>query len=475
MADPLSIAGSIAGVIGLAFQITQAAIQFGLDWNDAPREIRMFKAELRTLMMTLSATSNNILFNPDFAEAFQNRFSVLLSELGPNASSSTDTKKMLEICERELIDLLNELCKRAKGHRVGWERMKGAFLTKRTRESIENLHRWCQDLNNLVVIDTAALEAATYREVVEARKDHQVARLEQQEARKEQQKWFDSEASQKLLTWLMPTDYGAQQSDSLGRRQEGTGQWLLDSDEFQGWCDGRIPTLFCPGMPGAGKTIMSSVVIDYLTAKYGNATDIGIAYLYCNFRRTDEQRSVDLLASLLKQLLLGLSNMPEGMTRLYEAHRGKQTRPSFDEIAREFRAVANSYSRCFFVVDALDEFQVAANDRRRFLSELFDLQMKAASSLFATSRFIPDIMNESSGNCASLEIRASDEDVRRYLDGQMTRLPGFVRRNTDLQEEVKAEIIRAVRGMRVGPLLELEFNQANRTSGFSLLTSTWTR
>jgi hypothetical protein len=36
MADRLSIARSVAGVIGLAFQITQAAIQFGLDWNDAP-------------------------------------------------------------------------------------------------------------------------------------------------------------------------------------------------------------------------------------------------------------------------------------------------------------------------------------------------------------------------------------------------------------------------------------------------------
>ncbi len=40
----------------------------------------------------------------------------------------------------------------------------------------------------------------------------------------------------------------------------------------------------------------------------------------------------------------------------------------------------------------------------------------------------------------SLEIRARDDDVRKFLDGYMFRLPGFVNRSLDLQEEIKAEI-----------------------------------
>src|SRR6266498_4371467 len=175
MADPFSIGSGIVGVIGLAIQITQVVVQFGLDWKDAPHDVKAFMVELRTLRTTLSETNTNLLLNSDFTEAFQNRSSVLLSELGPNAPPTTDAKMMLKICEKELKDLLQELGKRAKGHRVGWERMKGAFLAKKTRESVENLHRWCQELNNMVSIDTTVLGATTYREVKEARKEHQEA------------------------------------------------------------------------------------------------------------------------------------------------------------------------------------------------------------------------------------------------------------------------------------------------------------
>ena len=54
----------------------------------------------------------------------------------------------------------------------------------------------------------------------------------------------------------------------------------------------------------------------------------------------------------------------------------------------------------------------------------------------------------------SLEIRASEHDVRRYVDGHMSHLPSFVGRSLDLQEEIKAEIVKAVDGMYVsGQLL----------------------
>jgi hypothetical protein len=475
MADPFSIGSGIVGVIGLAIQITQVVVQFGLDWKDAPHDVKAFMVELRTLRTTLSETNTNLLLNSDFTEAFQNRSSVLLSELGSNAPPNTNTKFMLQMCKEELEALLKQLEKRAKGHQVGWERLKGTFLAKNTRESVENLHRWCQELNNMVSIDMTVLGATTYKEVKEARKEHQAARVEQQKTRKEQQKWHDSEASQRILAWLTPADYGPQQSDFLSRRQPGTGGWLVNSDEFQCWCNGQRQTLFCPGMPGAGKTIIASTVVDYLSDKYRHASDNCIAYLYCNFRRKDEQKPVDLLASLFKQLLRGLPIIPDSVTRLYEYHRDKQTRPSFDEISKELHVVANFYSRCFVIIDALDECQVTDGGRRKFLSELFDLQTRAPASLFATSRFIPEIANEFAGKCATLEIHASDEDVRRYLDGQMTRLPSFVLRNADLQEEIKTEIVKAVQGMYVCPLLRLQFKQINGSLGFSLHNSIWIR
>ncbi|OCK95650.1 purine and uridine phosphorylase [Cenococcum geophilum 1.58] len=249
-----------------------------------------------------------------------------------------------------------------------------------------------------------------------------------------------------ILEWLTPIDYAPQQSDILSRRQEGTGQWLLDSKEFNLWLNQSQLTLFCPGMPGAGKTIITSIIVEYLWTRFENDATVGIAYLYCNFGRQYEQKPADLLASLLKQLVQGRSSVPESVENLYERHRKKRTRPSFDEVSKVLDSVIREYSRTFILTDALDEYQISYEYRRKFLSETFDLQAKTGANLFATSRFNDEIANQFNG-ALSLEIRALDEDVQRYLHAHILRLPSFVLRNVDLQEEIKTEIIKAVGGM----------------------------
>ncbi|KAF2183576.1 hypothetical protein K469DRAFT_690028 [Zopfia rhizophila CBS 207.26] len=219
---------------------------------------------------------------------------------------------------------------------------------------------------------------------------------------------------QTILDWLTPVDYATQQSDFIARRQEGTGQWLLYSAEFQEWLHQSYKTLFCPGIPGAGKTMLTSIVIEHLFTKFQNDASVGIAYIYCNFRRQQEQRPADLLASLLKQLIQGRPLVPEGVRNLYGRHNVKRTRPSFDEISNVLQSVISG-STTFLIIDALDECQISDGGRRRFLSEIFNIQARTGASIFATSRFIPDIGKEFEG-CQSLEIRANDEDVQRYLD-----------------------------------------------------------
>jgi Cdc6-like AAA superfamily ATPase len=258
------------------------------------------------------------------------------------------------------------------------------------------------------------------------------------------------EEHQLILNWLTPVDMSTQQKDFINRRHEGTGLWLLDSKEFNSWVDRSKQTLFCPGMPGAGKTVITSIVVDHLYNKFRNDPTVGIAYLYCNFRQQHEQKPTDLLLNLLKQLAQKQASMPESVKSLYECHRNKPSRPSLDEISKALYSVVAGYSRAFVIVDALDECQVSDGGRRRFLSEIFNLHAKTGANLFTTSRFIPEIVKEFKG-CLSLEIRASNEDVKRYLDGHMSQLPSFVLANFGLQREIKAAIAQAVDGMYVPP------------------------
>jgi hypothetical protein len=270
-----------------------------------------------------------------------------------------------------------------------------------------------------------------------------------------------------ILDWLTPVNYGPQQTDYIRRRQAGTGQWLLDSAEFQTWLDTPKQTLFCPGIPGAGKTIITSIVIEYLFDKFrhcniqGDGDDaqdrsiqndgrIGIAYLYCNFRQQEEQKAEEkaeeLLASLLKQLAQEHSAILPTVKDLYDRHKIKQTRPSFDEISKALQSVAVVYSTVFIVIDALDECQVLT----RLLPKIFNLQIKSEASVFATSRFIPDIIEKFRGSI-SIEIRATEEDVQRYLDGRISESESVVLKSC--REDIKTEITKTIDGMYASSLL----------------------
>ncbi|KAL8881573.1 MAG: hypothetical protein Q9198_001245 [Flavoplaca austrocitrina] len=259
-----------------------------------------------------------------------------------------------------------------------------------------------------------------------------------------------------ILNWLTKIDYGPQQSDFLQRWETGTCQWLLDSKTFLTWVEIKERRLFCPGIPGAGKTILTSIVVDQLMTRFEKDKTIGIAYIYCNFQRQDEQKAGDLLGSLLKQLAQDQSSsLPESVKALYDKHKDKRTRPSFDEIRRSLHSVAAQYSRVFIFIDALDECRVAGGCRDKFLSELFNLQAKCGANVFATSRFIPDIMAKFN-ECESLEIRASDHDIRLYIGGRISLLPSFVRQSLNLQEEIKTGIVNAVNGMFLLAQLHLD-------------------
>lgn len=230
---------------------------------------------------------------------------------------------------------------------------------------------------------------------------------------------------------MSKTTYGPEQTDNFSRRQKGTGRWLLESDEFLKWIVETKQTLFCPGMPGAGKTVLTSTVVKDLSTMFRNDDSVGIAYLYCEFKRQNDQKPIDLLLSLLRQLIQKRPPVPENFKSLYEQHN-------------------KDYSRTFIIIDALDECQVSEGGRSKFLSEIFNLQTKTGANVFATSRPIPDIVHEfEKQKSISLPVRASNEDIRTYLDPRMSELPLFVQDSPPLQEEIKTAILEAADGMYV--------------------------
>jgi len=81
-------------------------------------------------------------------------------------------------------------------------------------------------------------------------------------------RYLEDQEQQATLNWLAPFDYVPQQHDFLKQRQAGTGQWLLESTEFRSWVETKKQTLFCPGILGAGNTILILIIIKELSTRF---------------------------------------------------------------------------------------------------------------------------------------------------------------------------------------------------------------
>ncbi|KAK4666348.1 hypothetical protein QC763_0071940 [Podospora pseudopauciseta] len=61
-------------------------------------------------------------------------------------------------------------------------------------------------------------------------------------------------------------------------------------------------TEWCPGIPGAGKTTLASLLISFLETST-SGTNKPIPYLYCNYKERSQQSVQNMMGSLLKQLI----------------------------------------------------------------------------------------------------------------------------------------------------------------------------
>ncbi|KAL8780136.1 MAG: hypothetical protein Q9213_006620 [Squamulea squamosa] len=144
-----------------------------------------------------------------------------------------------------------------------------------------------------------------------------IKRLEAADALKEQR-----EERRAIIEWLSPLQFLRRQSDIFNGKVP-LGEAFLNSDEFQAWSEGRPWILYGYGMPGSGKTVLSSIIVDRLR-KVLNPVGVPVLCMYLNYKERN-QTLTNLIGSLLKQLIQFED----------DAFRSPQVRKLFREAARE--------------------------------------------------------------------------------------------------------------------------------------------
>lgn len=257
---------------------------------------------------------------------------------------------------------------------------------------------------------------------------------------------IDEKEDREIIDWITKVNFARQQRDYFSMRHPGTGEWFLNSTEFQEWRKESGCTLFCTGAIGAGKTIITSLAIDNLLQMAGNDESIGIAYIYCDFERPVELRVGNLLSSLLRQLAVRRASLPEEVKNLFNKHKSDRTLASFEEICATLHAVAMKFSRVFIFIDALDEGpSPESGDLQTLLREILALQASCGANLFATSRENTEI-EELFPRIKPFPIHAPDQDISTYLQWQMEHQDRDIW-DEDLKDDVRRKIVEAAGGM----------------------------
>ncbi|RMZ47393.1 NACHT and Ankyrin domain protein [Aspergillus flavus] len=240
---------------------------------------------------------------------------------------------------------------------------------------------------------------------------------------------FEDEALS--MTSRVSSEHFMRLADLCNRRLKETCQWIFSHSEYRRWLLGSFKTLYCVGPPGAGKTFLSSVIIDSLQKTF-TTPDVATIFIFCQEEK--EQTSSDLLRDILAQLVYRKRSMSYATSSLYHAEAMSKGRASPKAYQNAIRAEVNRFSKVFFIVDGLDMF----SDKERILSRLQKLPEHA--QLLVTLREVSQV-----GNASYVSVLASPDDIQQYTHSRIQLDSGLVELFKDgIGPQLRQEVIHMV-------------------------------
>ncbi|KAL8670031.1 MAG: hypothetical protein Q9168_005406 [Polycauliona sp. 1 TL-2023] len=265
----------------------------------------------------------------------------------------------------------------------------------------------------------------------------------------------DASKRQQILAWLSPLNFFKAQQDMFARREDGTGDWLIESSTFKDWLSGLNRKLCCTGIPGAGKSILASVIVDFLQKRRTTTSAIGIAVLYCNFKEKESQTFENLLAGACAQLAYDMSGpLPVALTTSYESHSEKKTKPVYKEIVAILEEVVCCIDTGYIVVDAMDE---CSEEIRNDVLTTFEA-LPDKIRLLITTRHVDDLIHRYR-NCPRIEIRATDSDLKKYIETRIENnknLARYVLKKPSLRYDIYEGVAFKANGMFLAAKLHVD-------------------
>lgn len=403
MADPLSVAGSVVGVVSLGIQVTQSLVDFYKSYKNRESELAGTIERLESLAETFQSLHKALssrTFQPDQGGLVKNI-----------ETSITKCHKLIQELQDECRKYNNpsptgfRATIRVAGCRAAYP-FRRSTLQKLDEDIGEIRANLSLALNVLQLDHTQRLQddITEMKDILELVKaDH---------------------ISSGLRDWLKAPDACVDHNAACAKKHLGTGLWLVKSDQFSRWLVGKNSILWLAGFAGTGKSVLCSTAVQSVLPVLrhrGYDRNIGIAFFYFTFNDDSKQSASSMIRALLLQLSSQLQDGHTELAQLHESHRIGT--PPTSELLEYLPRLIQRFQHVYILLDALDESP--RNGPRSDLLQALETMRKwgvQGLHLFVTSRDEMDI-RESLDLPASHQIlmrnAGIDQDIVDFIAGQL--------------------------------------------------------
>lgn len=257
----------------------------------------------------------------------------------------------------------------------------------------------------------------------------------------------------KIRKWLSAPDPSANYRSGLRIRQADTGSWFLESEQYTHWKVSSSSFLWLFGIPGCGKTILASTIIEDCLKHCAHDPTKAVAYFFFDFNNPQKQSSERMIRSLITQFSERCIKIPWTLESLFASLDEGQRQPPIEALLQGLRQIIEELPATFIVLDALDE----CADRDQLLTTIDTITGWQVWSLhvLATSRRERDIEVSFESlvddhNTVQLSSALVDQDIQKYVRQRLLDNKSLRKwQSCDIREEIETTLMSGAHGMQV--------------------------
>ncbi|KAH7019752.1 ankyrin repeat-containing domain protein [Ilyonectria destructans] len=419
--DPLSLTASVIAVVQVAQAVLLACYRIRSQVKDADDDIVRIITDIEGLESTLQGLHD--ILPRDDGQALDG---LSLDDDGHKRPASAACLSALRACEVLMKEISQQLQPLAKPGPTMW--LRWPFESSVILQKVEEISK----LKGTLHLALSAYQTRVLNQL--------------------SQKFEDLQATSKraaILSWYKTSDPEQNHKVSRSRHEPYTSRWIFQAKEFRSWTDTPGESLWLRGIPGAGKTILCSTIIDHVLQQWNHKPGVKVAYFYFDFSDLKKQNVAGFLKSVVYQLIFSEPTISDSAAALYDKCNGV-TEPGLDELLAVIMTEISSSERTFLLIDALDE--CPKDERPVFFDTLFNSKSPLPSnlSLLITSRRESDIeavLQPSMSNTVWIQSSVVDADVRIHVSNSISRDSRLSRWKPAVRDEMLDAIVKGSNGM----------------------------